>query len=670
MKLIEYDDWLKPYEHQIKSRSEQFRLKIDEIETEFGSLYDFASTHKFLGLHKENNRLIFREWAPNAKEIYIVGEFSNWKADRQYRLHRIEQRGVWEIILPVNTLKHGNLYKLWMVWNEGAGWRIPAHVTRTMQDENTKLFCAQVWDSENFEWEDKDFKPIADMPLIYETHIGMAQEEEKVGTFNEFTKKILPRVKKAGYNVLQLMAVQEHPYYGSFGYHVSNFFAVSSRFGTPEDLKKLINEAHKLGIAVIMDIVHSHSVKNEEEGLSRFDGQYDLYFYSGDKGFHPAWDSRCFDYQKNEVIAFLLSNCRYWIEEFHFDGFRFDGITSMLYLDHGLERDFTSYSDYFNENIDNDAVTYISLANKLIHTIKPDAITVAEDMSGFPGIGIAPENDGLGFNFRLSMGVPDFWIKIIKEKEDEKWSVGHLFHELTQHRPEEKIVAYAESHDQALVGDKTIIFRLADKEMYDYMSKEKQNLIIDRALSLHKMIRLLTATTAYSGYLNFMGNEFGHPEWIDFPREGNDWSYKFARRQWSLLDNNNLKFEWLGDFDCKMIKTIKKYKLLTHSDIRLCLANETDQILAFERDGLLMIFNFSPTNSYFDYGIPIIAGKFKTILNSDSPEFGGYDRIDDSIVHFSQPLPHNKNNHQIKIYIPARTALILERMVVRGVYEN
>ena len=670
MKLIDYDAWLKPFEHQIKARSERFRLKLEDINIGWGSLYDFASNHKFLGLHKEDNQLIFREWAPNAKEIYIVGEFSNWKPEMQFRLQRIEQRGVWEIILPAETLKHGDLYKLWIVWKDGAGWRMPAYVTRTVQDTNTKLFCAQVWDVDNFKWTDNDFKPIIDMPLIYEAHTGMAQEEEKVGTFNEFTEKILPRIKKAGYNVLQLMAIQEHPYYGSFGYHVSNYFAVSSRFGTPEELKNLINEAHKLGIAVIMDIVHSHSVKNEEEGLSRFDGSYDLYFYPGEKGFHPAWDSRCFDYSKNEVLAFLLSNCRYWIEEFHFDGFRFDGITSMLYLDHGLERDFTSYSDYFNENVDNDAVTYLSLANKLIHDIKQETITVAEDMSGFPGIGLQTENDGLGFDFRLSMGVPDFWIKIIKEKSDEEWSVGHLFHELTQHRAEEKIVAYAESHDQALVGDKTIIFRLADKEMYDFMEKERPNLIIDRAISLHKMIRLLTLTTAYSGYLNFMGNEFGHPEWIDFPREGNDWSYKYARRQWSLQDNDLLKFEWLGTFDRKMIETVKKYKLLTHSDIQLRLANDSDQILAFERGGLLMIFNFSPVNSYSDYGIPINPGKFKIILNSDHSEFGGYDRIDESIVHFSQPLPFNKSSHQVKLYIPARTAIVLERVVTKSVYEG
>ncbi|MDR2928241.1 MAG: alpha amylase C-terminal domain-containing protein [Cytophagaceae bacterium] len=668
MNLLEHDPWLKPFAQQIDARRNKFRTTLDNITSAHGSLEQFANNHHFFGLHSNGQGWIFREWAPNAHELYIVGVFSGWKPIEQYRLQQ-RANGVWVIQLPANTLKHGDLYKLWMVWTDGAGMRIPAYATRTVQDDDTKIFSAQVWDAEPFMWNDGEFKAPAAMPLIYEAHVGMAQEEEKVGSFNEFTERILPRVKQAGYNVLQLMAIQEHPYYGSFGYHVSNFFAVSSRFGTPEELKHLINEAHSLGIAVIMDIVHSHSVKNEEEGLGHFDGTYDLYFYSGERGFHPAWDSRCFDYGKNEALAFLLSNCRYWIEEFHFDGFRFDGVTSMLYLDHGLERAFTSYSDYFSGNEDENAITYLALANKLIHDIKPDAITIAEDMSGFPGTAIPPEDDGLGFDYRLSMGVPDLWIKIIKEKTDEEWSVGHLFYELCQRRPEEKIVAYAESHDQALVGDKTIMFRLADKAMYDSMAKDCSSLVIDRAIALHKMIRLITITTAYSGYLNFMGNEFGHPEWIDFPRDGNGWSHKYARRQWSLQDSDSLKFEWAGNFDRRMIECVKAHRLLMHPHIQLRHANEKNQVLAFERGELLMIFNFSPANSYTDYEIAVGTGKFKVILDSDSTEFGGFNRVDASMLYFSQPSSHNRNSHHLKLYIPSRTAIVMERQASRSVYE-
>ncbi|GAO28024.1 alpha amylase C-terminal domain-containing protein [Geofilum rubicundum] len=667
MRLIDYDPWLQPYGSQLEKRRVRFEESLDLIANRWGSLKSLASAHEEFGLHFSKGQWVFREWAPHATELYLVGPFSDWQPQKAYKLMR-QDGGVWVIHLASELLKHGDHYKLWMVWEGGAGMRIPAYATRTVQDSDTLLFSAQVWRPEPFQWSDQHFSVADEPPLIYEAHTGMAQIEEKVGSYLEFAEKILPRIKEAGYNMLQLMAVQEHPYYGSFGYHVSNFFAPSSRFGTPEELKFLINKAHQMGISVIMDLVHSHSVRNEEEGLSRFDGSYHQYFHKGERGNHPAWDSRCFDYGKEEVQRFLLSNCRYWLEEFHFDGYRFDGVTSMLYYHHGLEKAFTSYDDYFNGQQDDDAILYLSLANQLIHEIHPKAVSIAEEMSGMPGMTIAGDRDGLGFDFRLSMGVPDFWIKTIKEQTDEQWNVGQIYHELSQHRPEEKIISYAESHDQALVGDKTILFRLADKEMYDSMSVNTPNLIIDRAIALHKMIRLITLGTAYGGYLNFMGNEFGHPEWIDFPREGNQWSYKYARRQWQLFDNEALKFRWLGLFDRTMILLARKEKLNAVPEIYLKLANTIDQVLAFERAGLLFIFNFHPSQSYTDYGIPTNAGKFKIVLSTDDPGFGGFDRVNKSMVYFTQALSNNKTQHQLRMYLPARMGLVLKRQPVKSVY--
>jgi 1,4-alpha-glucan branching enzyme len=668
MKLIDCDPWLTPFSSQLGKRQNLYQSKLDDLRHRWGSLKDFASGHQFFGLHKTHSGWIFREWAPNATELYLVGGFSEWQPKAAYLLER-QNEGVWSIELLEETLKHGDFYKLWMVWDGGAAMRIPSHSTRTVQNPDTLLFSAQVWEPKPFVWGDQGFKGPERPSLIYEAHTGMALEAERVGTYLEFAEQVLPRIKTAGYNMVQLMAIQEHPYYGSFGYHVSNFFSASSRFGTPEELKYLINEAHKMGIAVIMDIVHSHSVKNEEEGISRFDGSYSQFFHAGDRGNHPAWDSRCFDYGKEEVMRFLLSNCRYWIEEFHFDGFRFDGVTSMLYLHHGLGLDFTSYDKYFDGQQDADAILYLTLANHLIHEIKPKAVTIAEEMSGFPGIGAIPEDNGLGFDYRLSMGVPDFWIKLIKEVSDEKWQVGYIFNELIQHRPEEKIIAYAESHDQALVGDKTILFRLADKEIYNFMAKSKPSLIIDRAIALHKMIRLITLSTAHGGYLNFMGNEFGHPEWIDFPREGNNWSYKYARRQWSLMDNDQLKFGWLAHFDQKMIAMARKFELLTHDDIHPNLVNNDDQVLAYERGALLFVFNFSPTRSFTDYGIPVKPGKFRIVLNSDHPDFGGFNRIDENLSYYSEPIPLQRSTHQVKLYIPSRTAMVFKRLEIKTVYD-
>lgn len=663
LSLLEKDGWLSPFQGAIEARHMEFTDFLEEIGDSHDGILNFAANHHFLGLHRYSDGWVFREWAPNAKRIFLIGDFSEWQPHDTYRLQQ-KDNGIWEIFLPSNTLKHKDFYKLHVEWEFGSGQRIPAYAARVIQDPHTLIFSAQVWQPDpSFTWTDDDFIAAFKHPVIYEAHVGMAQETEQVGTYKEFTNNTLPRIKEAGYNVIQLMAVQEHPYYGSFGYHVSNFFAPSSRFGTPEDLKELVNKAHEMGIAVIMDIVHSHAVKNEEEGLSRFDGTLDQYFYPGDRGFHTAWDSRCFDYGKKEVLAFLLSNCRYWMEEFHFDGFRFDGVTSMIYHHHGLEKAFTSYDDYFDGSQDTNALKYLMLANHLIHKINPRAISIAEEMSGYPGTGAPPEDGGLGFNFRLSMGVPDFWIKLIKELPDEGWSMNTIFHELTQHRPEERTISYAESHDQALVGDKTIIFRLADKEMYDFMSKETPSLIIDRAIALHKLIRMVTLTTANGGYLNFMGNEFGHPEWIDFPREGNNWSYKYARRQWQLADDKNLKYEWLAAFDRAMVHTIVDNQILTPLPVYQNMANEGDKVLAFNRGNYLMVFNFHPSESFPDYGIPVAPGKYKIMLNSDRPEYGGFDRIDQNPVYFSEPVGGNpKNGHQLKLYLPNRTGLILKKI--------
>jgi 1,4-alpha-glucan branching enzyme len=499
----------------------------------------------------------------------------------------------------------------------------------------------------------------------------MATADEKTGTFSEFAENVLPVIAQSGYNTIQLMAIQEHPFYGSFGYHVSNFFAASSRFGTPDELKELIDKAHGYGLRVIMDLVHSHSVKNVNEGLALFDGSLDQYFHSGERRNHIAWDSLCFNYGKNKILHFLLSNCRYWLEEYGFDGFRFDGVTSMIYYDHGLGKNFVSYDDYFNGQQDEDALIYLYLANKLIHEYKPGAITIAEEMSGMPGIAASTKIKGYGFDFRLSMGVPDFWIKLVKDTYDEDWDMGTLMHELTQHRPEEKIISYCESHDQALVGDKTLIFRMIDADMYTGMNAGFHNLKIDRGIALHKMIRLLTFATSGGGYLNFMGNEFGHPEWIDFPRDGNNWSFKYARRQWPLVKNKDLKYHFLGDFDKEMLGLNSDGKLLENSYINRITENTYDKIIAFTRDDYLFVFNFNPSNSFTDYGIPI-TGKFKIVLDSDDPSFGGYNRIDRSVIYSSvRKAERNMLNvpFHLYLYLPSRTVLVFKKERVRKVTE-
>ena len=660
--IVIRDPYLGAYEEKIRERISKIKAKLLELSGGTNSLASFANGHHYFGLHRTDKGWILREWAPNAIGIWLSGTFNNWEQTEEYRFNA-SMNGEWILNLTDSQIKHLDEYKLWISWPGGGDYRLPLYANRVVQDETNKVFNAQVWDVPSGI---KHVSPLKTGPegepekplLVYEAHVGMSAEKGMVNSFNSFRKVVLPRIVRLGYNTLQLMAIQEHPYYGSFGYHVSNFFAVSSRFGTPDDLRDLISTAHDSGMKVIMDIVHSHAVKNTLEGPGLYDGSPGMLFHTDHRREHPAWDSLCFDYGKNETLHFLLSNCKYWIEEFDFDGFRFDGVTSMLYFDHGLGKAFTNYDAYFDAGIDEDALVYLGLANFLIHEIKPEAITIAEDMSGLPGLAAPVGEGGLGFDYRLAMGIPDFWIRLLKETPDESWNVGQILWELTNRRADEKTISYVESHDQALVGDKTVIFRLADKEMYTHMARTTPSLIIDRAIALHKMIRLITVSTHGGGYLNFMGNEFGHPEWIDFPRPGNDWSYQYARRQWNLADNPNLRYMGLNEFDRQLIGLIQTVPQT--NPIRTILIQEKDQVVAFERGNLIFVLNFNPSTSFTGYGIGVKPAEYEIILNSDSQQFGGFGRIDDTITYDAQPLGKLGSDYQILLYLPSRVGLVFK----------
>jgi 1,4-alpha-glucan branching enzyme len=656
---LKEDPHLIPYAAQLKQRADHINEVEKRLTQHTQSLDEFANAHEYFGLHQRNGNWIFREWAPNATAIYLIGDFTNWNLQETFALNYGDQPGVWEIELPLETIQHQDLYKLHIFWPGGDAERIPAYARRTVQDPQTHIFSAQVWHPPHpYQWQHPHPKKRIKNPLIYETHIGMAQEEPKIGTYTEFREHTLPRIIDAGYNTLQIMGIIEHPYYASFGYHISSFFAASSRFGTPEELKHLIDTCHQAGIAVIIDLVHSHAVKNEAEGLSRFDGTPYQYFHAGERGHHPAWDSRCFDYGKPEVLHFLLSNARYWIDEFNLDGFRFDGVTSMLYHHRGLGASFNDYSAYFDGSLDLDALAYLALANKLIHTIRPHALTIAEDVSGLPGLSAPEKEGGCGFDLRLAMGIPDIWFKLANDIPDEAWNLGWLYHELTTHRPEEHTLSYLESHDQALVGGKTFIFELIDKEMYFNMHASASNLTVDRGIALHKMARLLTLLTAHHGYLNFMGNEFGHPEWIDFPRQGNEWTHHYARRQWSLRDNPDLKFHQLATFDRAMLQHAHKAKIF-HHEPQLLHIHEDNKIIVLQRGDLLCCFNFHPNHSQPDYALNVPPGTYTLLLNTDHPTYGGHDILQHTQPYTTTPAPDD--THQLHLYIPARTALILKR---------
>lgn len=657
--LVLADGWLAPYEREIKARMRLYDGQLQRICRRYGSLLECANGYTRMGFNRDaaTGEWVYREWAPGARALYLIGDFNVW--NRSSHALTFGKDGVWEIRLPSDALAHGQHVKVHVIGADNvAKDRMPAWIRYTEQDPATFDYSGIIWEpQEQYKWKNTRWNPAnIKVPFIYETHVGMAGEEERIHSYREFADNVLPRIKKLGYNVVQIMAVQEHPYYGSFGYHVSSFFAPCNRFGTPEDLKYLIDTAHGMGIAVLLDVVHSHAVKNEAEGLNNFDGSGGQYFNAGERDSrHPDWDSCLFDYGRPEVIEFLLSNLRWWLEEFRFDGFRFDGVTSMLYLHHGHEP-FTDLGCYFNTMVNLDAVTYLQLAATLVQQVRPGAFAIAEDMSGMPGLCRPVDEGGFGFTHRLAMGLPDYWIKLLKEKKDEEWSVGDIWYTLINRRYGEANIAYAESHDQALVGDKTIAFRLMDAEMYTHMSCDTPSMVIDRGMALHKMIRLATMAAGGEGWLNFMGNEFGHPEWIDFPREGNNNSYKYCRRQWSLVDNELLRYRYLNDFDRAMVKLAQETDLLAMPPARPLNMDEKNQVMAFERADLVFIFNWSGTAAIPDYKLPAPShGEWRVVLDSDALNFGGFGRLDNSITHFTDKLQN------LSLYLLPRTVLVLAR---------
>ena len=669
LEMVEQDEWLHPVEDEINRRYSMYINRLVDIENAAGSIVDYANGHRYYGWQRDEQMKgwWFREWLPEAKDVYIFGDFNNWQRT-ELRLQR-NREGVWSIFLPDGMygerLVDGSLYKIHVHGDNGWRDRIPAYAKRVVQDEETKNYTAQFIIERPYDWKHDDFRaPKVGELLIYEAHVGMAVEREGVGTYAEFRDDILPRIKEAGYNAVQLMAIAEHPYYGSFGYHVSSLFAPSSRFGTPDELRSLIDRAHELGIAVIMDLVHAHYVKNFDEGINELDGSKHHYSKEGNAGYQKYWDSMIFDYGKREVEHFLLSNVKYWLEEYHFDGYRFDGVTSMLYHHHGYV-DFDCRERFFDEGVNRDAIVYLTLANKLIHDLRPDAISIAEDVSGMPGSCVSPEAGGMGFDYRLGMAIPDYWIKLLKEQSDDDWNIWQMWSEMTNRLPSVRTVAYAESHDQALVGDKTIAFRLLDKLMYDSMDRASESMVIDRGMALHKMIRLLTITTGGEAYLNFMGNEFGHPEWIDFPREENCYSYHYARRQWSLRDSEELRYAYLADFDEAMISLVKEYDILADGYPYNLLMDEQNKTMVYSHRDLIFVFNWHPTASIPDYELPLHeAGKYEVVLSTDEERFGGLKRQKVGQEHFSFNVEDDEGNKypRLKIYNTSRTAIVLRKV--------
>jgi 1,4-alpha-glucan branching enzyme len=586
MGICMFDGTLNQHRPHLQYRWEKYCGLRNAIDANEGGLEKFSRGYEVMGFTRDATGITYREWAPAAKSACLFGDFNGWSTGATGVWMTKNDFGVFEVFMPNNpdgsmAIPHGTRVKIHLeLEGQDPVDKIPAWIKMAVQAPDEIPFNGIYYDPPPEEiYQFKYARPKSpDEVRVYEAHVGMSSIEPKINSYVEFADEVIPRIASLGYNTVQLMAIQEHAYYASFGYHVTNFFAVSSRCGTPDELKYLIDTAHSYGLTVLMDIVHSHASSNSLDGINLFDGTNGQYFHDGPQGYHWMWDSRCFNYGNYEVVRFLLSNLRYWMEEFKFDGFRFDGVTSMMYSHHGLQMTFTGdYGEYFGMATDVDAMVYLMLANDMLHTLyEGHAITIAEDVSGMPALARPVSEGGVGFDYRLQMAIADKWVEVLSEwGDDYNWNMFDLVHCLENRRWGEKCISYAESHDQALVGDKTTAFWLMDKEMYDHMSTlTPDHPVVTRGIAIHKMIRQLTCCLGGEGYLNFMGNEFGHPEWIDFPRgdrtdistgkfiPGNGNSYLLCRRRFDLVDMDHLRYKYMNAFDASMHDIASRFKYL------------------------------------------------------------------------------------------------------------
>ncbi len=663
------DPALEVYVPFLQRRYRAFTAEMERIVSMFGSLRAYANLHTFLGLHYINERNGFfwrwREYMPHAETLWLTTDKLNFQRHAKFRFVR-KANGIFELEIPGDALEHGTYVEFRMTpQKENVSDRVPRAERRVpifsqwvLQDVNVpEQWCARIWKPDTpYHFRHPRPKPSA-FPRIYEAHVGMAQPAEEhhgksVGSYAQFMCHVLPRIKADGYTAVQLMGILEHPLYRSFGYQVSGYFAPSSRYGTPDEFKALIDAAHGLGLVIILDIPHGHAAANTEQGPARYDGSN--YFFMPELN---QWGTPSFDFRQDMTRRFLLSNCRYWLEEYHIDGFRFDAVGNMLYLDHGLNDDFSHVGRCFygkdNQPRSNVAgELYLNLANALIHEIYPNAITIAEEFSGMPGLTCPPETGGLGFDFRFAMGIPDYWAKCIAAPKD----MGSLWYEMTNHRPYDRTISYVECHDQSINGEDSMIWRLLHDDMYQYMAVGTDTWNVSRGLAFYRLMRLLTLTTADAGYLNFMGCEFGHPEWLD--------AEEHAHRQWRLADDTQLKYAALAQWDkAQLLGLVQRFLADFQQHPLFRFIHEDKRLLAFERGRLLVVVNMHETQAQNDLIFAVTPGKYVEILSSDETAFAGHGNLHVTHPpqeHFTSPLPY-RNEGDIQLYLPPMVALVLYR---------
>lgn len=585
-------------------------------------------------------------------------KFRNKKPPLAYWFETRKGRKAW-MKKYTPCIPHGSKYRVYFNTPDGPLERVPAWATYVLPDADGRQACAVHWDppSESaYKWKNKH--PTAPKSLlIYECHVGISGSEPRLSSFSEFTKKVLPHIKDLGYNAIQLFGIVEHKDYFTAGYRVTNMYAVSSRYGTPEDFKHLVDEAHGIGLLVFLDVVHSYSAADEMVGLSLFDGTNDCYFHTGKRGHHKFWGTRMFKYADVDVLQYLLSNLNWWVEEYRIDGFQFHSLSSMMYTHNGFATFTGELEEYCNQYVDRDALMYLILANDILHALHPNIITIAEDATYYPGLCEATSQGGLGFDYYVNLSASEMWLSFLEKVPDNEWSMSKIVTTLMGNRQyTNKMLLYAENHSQSISGGRSfaeILF--GGKE--DRPAESTDSLL--RGCSLHKLIRLITFSIGGCAYLNFMGNEFGHPKGVEFPTASNNNSFELANRRWELLNNDGIHHA-LFLFDKDMMKLEQNERVLSRGLPNVHHVKDDTMVISYTRGPVLFIFNFHPTNSYEKYIVGVEeAGEYQVIMNTDEKNYGGQGMINgDQYVQKTIRKRCDGLQNCLQVPLPSRTAQV------------
>lgn len=604
-------------------------------------------------IYKGTTGFYFAVWAPSAEEVCVIGSFNEWNRESHKMNVRWDGSGIWELFIP--EVKEGTLYKFFIRANGGFEAE-KADPFAFYSESAPGTASIAFW--RNYKWNDDEWManraaihPLTKPLSFYEVHLGSWRKsgDNRFLSYIELANQLPAYCKEMGFSHVELMPVMEHPFFGSWGYQITAYFAPSSRFGTPQEFMYLIDQLHQQEIGVILDWVPSH-FPNDAHGLYKFDGSHLYEHPDPRKGFHPDWNSYIFNYGRNEIRSFLVSNATYWLEMFHADGLRVDAVASMLYLDYSRNHGEWEPNEFGGrENLD--AIHFLQEFNNTVHTFHPDVITIAEESTAYPGVTQPTAINGLGFDLKWMMGwMNDTLQYFSKEPVHRSYHHSQITFSLVYAFSEKFLLPL--SHDEVVYGKGSLIKKMPGDQWQQFAN-----------------LRLLFSYMYFhpGAKLVFMGGEFA---------QSNEWRHDFSL-DWHLLADKHHQgiqsivkrlnalyreepalyerqfgwegFEWIDTNDHK--NSVLSWVRKGTSD----------------KDDLVIVANFTPTVQHnYRVGVPQ-RGTYQEIFNSDEAEYGGsgvrnfgdQSYGDGGII--SSPIPKHNRTHSLSLSSPPLGLIVLKR---------